>query len=121
MLEWFRAASTVPTSRPRTRVRRRTHEAPPTGLPPPCARGADSQTQGSSHEGVRVLEYGGPLVLTMYRRRRSHTTRILVKIKEYRRQPSDLVKARERRERSPIDLPWIPGHEFFRSRRTDWQ
>jgi len=68
-------------------------------------------------KAVRLLEYGGQLVFNDYRRRRSHVTRFLVKIKSTTVNHVDLEASGASRQILPIDLPWIPGHGVFRNRR----
>jgi NADPH:quinone reductase-like Zn-dependent oxidoreductase len=62
---------------------------------------------------VRVLEYGGQLVFTDVPTPAIARDEILVKIKSAGVNHLDLVKASgAARQILPIDLPWIPGHEF---------
>ena len=64
-------------------------------------------------KAVRVLEYGGQLVLTDVPAPTIAPDEILVKIKSTAVNHLDLVKASgSARQILPIDLPWIPGHEF---------
>jgi NADPH:quinone reductase-like Zn-dependent oxidoreductase len=64
-------------------------------------------------KAVRVLEYGGPLVLDDVPTPTIAPDEILVKIKSTAVNHLDLVKASGKaRQILPIDLPWIPGHEF---------
>src|SRR4029077_2213150 len=64
-------------------------------------------------KAVRVLEYGGPLVFTDVPTPTIARDEILVKIRSTAVNHLDLVKASGRvRQILPIDLPWIPGHEF---------
>jgi len=64
-------------------------------------------------KAVRVLEYGGPLVLNDVPTPTIAHDEILVKIKSTAVNHLDLVKASgTARQILPIDLPWIPGHEF---------
>jgi NADPH:quinone reductase-like Zn-dependent oxidoreductase len=64
-------------------------------------------------KAVRVLEYGGPLVVDDVPTPTIAPDEILVKIKSTAVNYLDLVKASGRaRQILPIDLPWIPGHEF---------
>jgi D-arabinose 1-dehydrogenase-like Zn-dependent alcohol dehydrogenase len=73
-------------------------------------------------KAVRLLEYGGQLVFNDVPTPTIARDEILVKIKSTSVNHVDLVKASgTARQVLPIDLPWIPGHEFFRGRRTDWQ
>jgi NADPH:quinone reductase-like Zn-dependent oxidoreductase len=62
---------------------------------------------------VRVLEYGGPLVFDDVPTPTIAGDEILVKVKSTAVNHIDLVKASGTvRQILPIDLPWIPGHEF---------
>src|SRR5258707_12610971 len=64
-------------------------------------------------EGVRVLEYGGQLVCGEVPTPTIARDEILVKIRSTAVNHLDLVKASgAARQILPIDLPWIPGHEF---------
>src|SRR5712692_9560132 len=64
-------------------------------------------------KAVRVLEYGGELVFTDVPTPTIARDEILVKIKSTAVNHIDLVKASgTARQILPIDLPWIPGHEF---------
>src|SRR5713226_2117378 len=64
-------------------------------------------------KAVRLLEYGGPLVLDDVPTPTIARDEILVKIKSAAVNHLDLVKASgTARQILPIDLPWIPGHEF---------
>jgi NADPH:quinone reductase-like Zn-dependent oxidoreductase len=64
-------------------------------------------------KAVRVLEYGGPLVFGDVPMPSISRDEILVKIKSTAVNHLDLTKASGRaRQILPIDLPWIPGHEF---------
>jgi len=64
-------------------------------------------------KAVRVLEYGGPLVFTDVPTPTIARDEILVKVKSTAVNHLDLVKASGTvRQILPIDLPWIPGHEF---------
>ncbi len=64
-------------------------------------------------KAVRVLEYGGQLVLNDVPTPMIARDEILVKIKSTAVNHLDLVKASgTARQILPIDLPWIPGHEF---------
>src|SRR6266576_3332376 len=64
-------------------------------------------------KGVRVLEYGGPLVFSDVPTPTIARNQILVKVKSTAVNHIDLVKASGTvRQILPIDLPWIPGHEF---------
>src|SRR5471030_830258 len=64
-------------------------------------------------KAVRLLEYGGQLVLSDMPTPTIARDEILVKIKSTAVNHLDLVKASGTvRQILPIDLPWIPGHEF---------
>jgi len=64
-------------------------------------------------KAVRLLEYGGQLVFNDVPTPAIARDEILVKIKSNAVNHLDLVKASgTARQILPIDLPWIPGHEF---------
>jgi NADPH:quinone reductase-like Zn-dependent oxidoreductase len=64
-------------------------------------------------KAIRVLEYGGQLVFNDVPTPAIARDEILVKIKSTAVNHLDLVKASgTARQILPIDLPWIPGHEF---------
>src|SRR6266853_2544602 len=64
-------------------------------------------------KAVRLLEYGGQLVFNDVSTPTIARDEILVKIKSTAVNHLDLVKASGTvRQILPIDLPWIPGHEF---------
>src|SRR6478609_1101107 len=64
-------------------------------------------------KAVRLLEYGGQLVFSDVPAPSITHDEILVKIKSTAVNHLDLVKASgTARQILPIDLPWIPGHEF---------
>jgi NADPH:quinone reductase-like Zn-dependent oxidoreductase len=64
-------------------------------------------------KAVRLLEYGGQLVFNDVPTPTIARDEILVKIKSTAVNHLDLVKASGTiRQILPIDLPWIPGHEF---------
>src|SRR6267154_1819099 len=64
-------------------------------------------------KAVRVLEYGGQLVVNDVPVPTIAHDEILVKVKSTAVNHLDLVKASgAARQILPIDLPWIPGHEF---------
>jgi NADPH:quinone reductase-like Zn-dependent oxidoreductase len=64
-------------------------------------------------KAVRVLEYGGPLVLSDVPTPTIAGDEVLVKVKSTAVNHLDLVEASgTARQILPIDLPWIPGHEF---------
>jgi NADPH:quinone reductase-like Zn-dependent oxidoreductase len=64
-------------------------------------------------KALRVLEYGGQLVFDDVPSPTIARDEILVKVKSTAVNHLDLVKASgTARQILPIDLPWIPGHEF---------
>src|SRR6476620_5789763 len=64
-------------------------------------------------KAVRLLEYGGQLVFNDVPTPAIARDEILVKIKSTAVNHLDLVKASgTARQILPINLPWIPGHEF---------
>src|SRR5579863_9360706 len=64
-------------------------------------------------KAVRLLEYGGELVFDEVPMPAIAHDEILVKVKSTAVNHVDLVKASgTARQVLPIDLPWIPGHEF---------
>jgi len=64
-------------------------------------------------KAVRLLEFGGPLVFDDVPTPAIARDEVLVKIKSSAVNHIDLVKASGKlRQILPIDLPWIPGHEF---------
>src|SRR3954464_9527364 len=64
-------------------------------------------------KAVRLLEYGGQLVFDDVPAPAIARDEVLVKIKSTAVNHLDLVKASgAARQILPIDLPWIPGHEF---------
>jgi NADPH:quinone reductase-like Zn-dependent oxidoreductase len=64
-------------------------------------------------KAVRVLEYGGALVVNEVPTPKIAGDELLVKIKSTAVNYLDLVKASGTlRQILPLDLPWIPGHEF---------
>jgi NADPH:quinone reductase-like Zn-dependent oxidoreductase len=64
-------------------------------------------------KAIRLLEYGGQLVFSDVPNPTIARDEILVKIKSTAVNHLDLVKAAGTvRQILPIDLPWIPGHEF---------
>src|SRR5438874_8743947 len=96
---------------PGTRVRPRAHEAPRLGTPPRATKWADSRR--TRMKAVRLLEYGGQLVFDDVPTPTNARDEILVKIKSTAVNHLDLVEASGTvRQILPIDLPWIPGHEF---------
>src|SRR5438132_1581426 len=96
---------------PGTRVRPRAHEAPRLGTPPRATKWADSRR--TRMKAVRLLEYGRQLVFNDVPTPTIARDEILVKIKSTAVNHLDLVEASgTARQILPIDLPWIPGHEF---------
>src|SRR2546428_11431660 len=64
-------------------------------------------------KAVRLLEYGGQLVFNDLATPTIARDEILVKVKSTAVNHLDLVEASgTARQILPIDLPWIPGHEF---------
>src|SRR5438132_13134285 len=64
-------------------------------------------------KAVRLLEYGGQLVFNDVPTPTIARDEILVKIRSTAVNHLDLVEASgTARQILPIDLPWIPGHEF---------
>src|SRR5690348_17896621 len=64
-------------------------------------------------KAVRLLEYGGQLVFNDVATPTIARDEILVKVKSTAVNHLDLVEASgTARQILPIDLPWIPGHEF---------
>src|SRR5215831_404272 len=64
-------------------------------------------------KAVRLLEYGGQLVFNDVSTPTIARDEILVKIMSTAVNHLDLVEASgTARQILPIDLPWIPGHEF---------
>ena len=64
-------------------------------------------------KAIRLLEYGGQLVFNDVPTPTIARDEVLVKIKSTAVNHIDLVKASGAlRQILPIDLPWIPGHEF---------
>src|SRR3977135_2053947 len=62
---------------------------------------------------VRLLEYGGQLVFNDIPTPSIDRDEVLVKVTSTAVNHLDLVKASgTARQILPIDLPWIPGHEF---------
>src|SRR5438094_6154142 len=96
---------------PGTRVRPCADETPRLGTPPRAAKWEDSRRDRM--KAVRLLEYGGQLVFDEVSKPTIARDEILVKIKSTAVNHVDLVKASgTARQVLPIDLPWIPGHEF---------
>jgi NADPH:quinone reductase-like Zn-dependent oxidoreductase len=64
-------------------------------------------------KALRLLEYGGPLVFDDVPTPTMARDEILVKVKSTAVNHLDLVEASgTAREIFPLDLPWVPGHEF---------
>src|ERR1700724_3771794 len=81
------------------------------GTPPRATKSADSRR--ARMKAVRLLEYGGQLVFNDVPTPTIARDEILVKIKSTAVNHLDLVEASGAvRQILPIDLPWIPGHEF---------
>src|SRR5580693_2867799 len=96
---------------PRTRVRPGAHEASRMGTPPCATKRANSRR--TRMKAVRLLEYGGQLVFDDVPTPTIAPHEILAKIKSTAVNHLDLVEASGKaRQILPIDLPWIPGHEF---------
>jgi NADPH:quinone reductase-like Zn-dependent oxidoreductase len=84
----------------------------------------DAELEGASGErieverralmkAVRLLEYGGQLVFNDVPTPTIARDEILVRIRSTSVNHLDLVEASgAARQILPIDLPWIPGHEF---------
>src|SRR6267378_3785497 len=78
----------------------------------PCG-GDRADSRRDRMKAIRLLEYGGQLVFTDVPTPTIARDEILVKIKSTAANHLDLVKASgAARQILPIDLPWIPGHEF---------
>ena len=85
------------------------HETPRLGTPPRATKWARRVRM----KAIRVLEYGGQLVFNDIPTPTIARDEILVKIKSTAVNHLDLVEASgTARQILPIDLPWIPGHEF---------
>src|SRR6201992_4516498 len=64
-------------------------------------------------KAIRLLEYGGQLVFSEIPSPTIARDEVRVKIKSTAVNHLDLVKASgTARQILPIELPWIPGHEF---------
>ena len=64
-------------------------------------------------KAIRLLEYGGQLVLNDVPKPTIARDEVLVKISSTAVNHLDLVEASgTARQILPIELPWIPGHEF---------
>src|SRR6202020_729370 len=64
-------------------------------------------------KAIRLSEYGGQLVFNDVPTPTITRDEVLVKVKSTAVNHLDLVKASgTARQILPIDLPWIPGHEF---------
>src|SRR6266581_8200424 len=91
---------------PRTRVWPHAHEAPRLGAPPRDSR-------RTRMKAIRLLEYGGQLVFDDVPKPAIARDEILLKVRSTAVNHLDLVKASgAARQVLPIDLPWIPGHEY---------
>src|ERR1022692_1547553 len=94
---------------PGKRVRPCAHEAPRLGAPPRASKWA----RRDHMKAIRLLEYGGQLVFNDVPTPTIARDEILVKVNSTAVNHLDLVKASgAARQILPIDLPWIPGHEF---------
>src|ERR1700731_854737 len=104
------------TSLPRSSVRRTLtpfsiHGAANLNLAP--CRGNWAGLRRARMKAIRLLEYGGELVFNEVPTPTIARDEILVKIKSTAVNHLDLVKASgTARQILPINLPWIPGHEF---------
>src|ERR1700738_4842466 len=64
-------------------------------------------------KAIRLLEYGGRLVFNDVPTPTIAHDEVLVKVKSTAVNHLDLVEASGKaRQIFPLDLPWIPGHEF---------
>ena len=64
-------------------------------------------------KAIRLLEYGGQLVLGDALTPTIARDEVLMKVRNTAVNHLDLVKASgTARQIFPLDLPWIPGHEF---------
>src|SRR6266404_7958659 len=78
----------------------------------PCG-GDWAELRRDRMKAIRVLEYGGQLVFNDVPTPTIAHDEILVKVKSTAVNHVDIVKASgTARQVLPIDLPWIPGHEF---------
>src|SRR5258708_2942402 len=78
----------------------------------PCG-GDWTDSRRDRMKAIRLLEYGGQLVFNDVPTPTIARDEILVKITSTAVNHVDLVKASgTARQVLPIDLPWIPGHEF---------
>src|SRR5689334_13945996 len=83
------------------------HSATPDRMP------AENDSRRPRMKAVRLLEYGGQLEFSDVPVPTIAPDEMLVKIKSTAVNHLDLVKASgAARQILPIDLPWIPGHEF---------
>src|SRR4029077_12360082 len=74
---------------------------------------AENDSRRARMKAIRLLEYGGQLVFNDVPTPTIARDEILVKIKSTAVNHLDLVEASgAARQILPIDLPWIPGHEF---------
>src|SRR5579863_2602169 len=98
-----------------TGVRPRAHETPRLGTPPRATKWALKREDARSNrmKAVRLLEYGGQLAFQDVPAPPIGPDEVLVKIKSTAVNHLDLVEASgSLKQIFPIDLPWIPGHEF---------
>src|SRR4029077_11936094 len=105
--------------RPGARVRPHDHEASRLGTPSgailrrPYARRLGEHLRSVRMKAIRLLEYGGQLALDDVPTPAIARDEILIKVKSTAVNHLDLVEASgTARQILPIDLPWIPGHEF---------
>src|SRR5579863_161466 len=98
-----------------TGVRPRAHETPRLGTPPRATKWALKREDARSNrmKAVRLLEYGWQLAFQDVPAPPIGPDEVLVKIKSTAVNHLDLVEASgSLKQILPIDLPWIPGHEF---------
>src|SRR5579864_1380116 len=98
-----------------TGVRPHAHETPRLGTPPRATKWALKREDARSNrmKAVRLLEYGGQLAFQDVPAPPIGPDEVLVKIKSTAVNHLDLVEASgSLKQIFPIDLPWIPGHEF---------
>src|SRR5580765_2774436 len=103
--------SLPPSSVRRTLTAFSVHDAASLNLAP-CG-GDWAELRGALMKAVGLLEYGGQLVLNDVPTPTIGRDEILVKTRSTAVNHLDLVEASgTMRQLLPIDLPWIPGHEF---------
>src|SRR5712671_6223343 len=109
--KWAYRLTSLPPSSVRLTPPFSVHGAASLNLAPCGGDWADSRRD--CMKAIRLLEYGGQLVLNDIPTPTIARDEILVKIKSTAVNHLDLVKASgAARQILPIDLPWIPGHEF---------